>query len=199
MDHLLAVHVEPRPPDLPPLGAGASHTTSDPLDQQRPFHLAQHRDDSEECLLQQQAVHRAAARLPPSSRRATGHVPQDRGSRSQAEGRSALRRSRRGHRRAEPQPIPFGFVRRCSAGQGVGAQPARRKRAGHEGRGVVGRGSVNGRFGKSSLRRSGCRGLDSSLMSLLMFGGFSNKNRPIENHKNDGKTRILIDFAQLPF
>jgi len=29
---------------------------------------------------------------------------------------------------AEPQPIPLRVVRRCSAGQGVGARAARRKR-----------------------------------------------------------------------
>jgi hypothetical protein len=39
--------------------------------------------------------HRAAARLPPSTDRAAGQVPQDRGPRSQAEGRVALRGSGR--------------------------------------------------------------------------------------------------------
>ena len=43
---LLAIHVESRTPDLPSFCTGASHTTSDPLDQQRSLHLAQHRDDA---------------------------------------------------------------------------------------------------------------------------------------------------------
>jgi hypothetical protein len=69
--------------------------------------------------------------------RATGQVPQDRGPRSQAEGRSALRRSGHRHRREEPQPIPLRLVCRRAAGQGVGARAARRQRARHESRGMV--------------------------------------------------------------
>jgi hypothetical protein len=89
------------------------------------------------CPMRQRILHRTAARVPPSTRRATGQVPQDRGPRSQAEGRSALRRSGHRHRRAEPQPIPLRLVCCCAAGQGLGAGAARRKRARHEGRGMV--------------------------------------------------------------
>ena len=94
------------------------------------------------CPMRQRTLHHTAACLRPSTRRATGQVPQDRGPRSQAEGRSALRRSGHRHRRAEPQPILLRLVRSCAAGQGVGARAARRERARHEGRGMVEHASI---------------------------------------------------------
>jgi hypothetical protein len=42
------------------------------------------------CVVLQPALHRAEARLPLCSRRAAGHVPQDRRPRSQAQSRSAF-------------------------------------------------------------------------------------------------------------
>ena len=89
------------------------------------------------CVVRQQALHHSEARLPTSSRRAAGQVPQDRRPRPQAQGRSALRCSGRRHGRAEPQPIPLRLVRGCAAGQGLGARAAGRERARHESRGMV--------------------------------------------------------------
>lgn len=54
------------------------------------------------CVVRQHSLHLSATRVSPSSRRATGQVPQDRGPRSQAENRSAVRRARGRHGRAEP-------------------------------------------------------------------------------------------------
>ena len=89
------------------------------------------------CLMRQQTLHRAATRLSPSARRATGQVPQDCQACSQAENRSALRCSGRWYRREEPQPISLRLVCGCAAGQGLGARAAGRECARHEGRGMV--------------------------------------------------------------
>jgi hypothetical protein len=60
LDNLFAVHIESSATDLATLTTCSRHATADALYQKCPFHLAQHRDNAEECPSQRPDVSNAS-------------------------------------------------------------------------------------------------------------------------------------------